>query len=144
MNLTLETMLLGVASTLRERITPSVSDSFAGEMSRLAAMLVTITANAVDDAAAARVWENAALRALFEEAPAGLDPSLASRLAEATRSVDPGLKISELDRENDRLRKLLVELHAAVEQHESAAARALDVRIWVLLREAEMRRAPQS
>ena len=144
MNLTLETVLHGVAATLRDRVTPAVGDSFAAEMSRLAAMLVTIAANGVEDAAAARVWENAALRDLFADAPIGLDPALRTRLIEAARSVDPGLKISELDRENDRLRKLLVELQAEVEVDESAAAQALNTRIWSLLRAAEERRAPRS
>ena len=107
MNLTLETLLHGVAATLRDRIAPAIEDSFAIEASRLAAMLITISANAVDDAAAARVWENAALRALFADAQPAFGGDLARRLGEAALSADPGLKISELDRENARLRTIL-------------------------------------
>ncbi len=144
MNLTLETLLHGVAATLRERIAPAIDDSFASEMARLAAALLTISANAVDDAAAVRVWENAAMRALFADARSAVGADLAGRLAEAARSTDPGLKISELDRENGRLRLLLVELHMAAEAGEGESAQALDARVWQLLRDTEERRAPRS
>ena len=144
MNLTLETLLHGVAATLRDRSAPAIEDSFAIEASRLAAMLITISANAVDDAAAARVWENAALRALFADAQPAFGGDLARRLGEAALSADPGLKISELDRENARLRTILVELHAAVENADNDQACKLDARIWRLLRETEERRAPRS
>ena len=144
MNLTLETLLHGVAATLRDRIAPAIEDSFALEASRLAALLITISANAVDDAAAARVWENAAMRALFADAQPMVGGDLSCRLGEAALSDDPGLKISELDRENARLRAILVELHAAVENAGNDQACKLDARIWRLLRETEERRAPRS
>lgn len=148
MSLTLEVVLHGVAATLRDRIAPALDDSFASEAARLAAMLITISANAVDDAAAVRVWENAALRALFGDAQDMVGPNMAGdlgdRLAQAVHSSDPGLRISELDEENNRLRTLLVELHEAVETMEGEGARAVDARIWQILRETVTRRAPQS
>ncbi len=137
MNLTLETLLLGGPATLRERIAPTIEDSFATEAARLAALLLTSSASAVDDAAAARVWENASLRALFADAQSRVDADLARRFAETARSVDPGLKISKLDRENYRLRTLLVKLHAAVETDVAEAAHALDARIGGVLRVSE-------
>jgi hypothetical protein len=144
MKLTTETVLHGVAHSLRDQIAPAIDDAFAAEVARLAAMLLTISANAVDDAAAVRSWENAALRAVFADAHSLMDGDLAQRLGEASRSTDPGLKISELDRETGRLRILLVELHAAVEVENGQEARALDARIWRLLRDVEERRAPRS
>jgi len=42
------------------------------------------------------------------------------------------------------LRTLLVELHEAVETMEGEGARAVDARIWQILRETVTRRAPQS
>jgi hypothetical protein len=140
MILTIETAMRGVADMLRDRIAPAVDDKFAGETARLAGMLLGITADWVDDAAAIRAAENAALRALFADVGSVVtDASLATRLAEAAGSVDPGLKISELDRESNRLRALLVELHAHVEDHETVFAR----RIWCLLETLEMARAPR-
>jgi hypothetical protein len=140
MILTIETAMRGVADMLRDRIAPAVDDKFAGETARLAGMLLGIAADWVDDAAAIRAAENAALRALFADAGSVVtDASLATRLADAAGSVDPGLKISELDRESNRLRALLVELHAHVESHETEFSQ----RIWRLLETLETARAPR-
>ena len=140
MILTIETAMRGVADMLRDRIAPTVDDKFAGETARLAGMLLGVTADWVDDAAAIRAAENAALRALFADAGSVVtDASLATRLADAAGSVDPGLKISELDRESNRLRALLVELHSHVEDHETEFSQ----RIWCLLESLEMARAPR-
>lgn len=144
MKLTMETTLHGIVSALNDQILPAVEAPFAKEVTRLAAMLTTVMANGVDDAAAARIWENGALRTLFSQAGALATGSLAERLAEASRSVDPGYRISELDAENGRLRNLLVELHALVEVREDAEARALDRQIWQLLGDIHERRAPRS
>jgi hypothetical protein len=140
MILTIETAMRGVADMLRDRIAPAVDDKFAGETARLAGMLLRINADWVDDAAAIRAAENAALRALFADAAGGVsDASLAARLGEAAGSVDAGLRISELDCEGNRLRALLVELHAHVESHDIAFGQ----RIWRLLETLETARAPR-
>jgi hypothetical protein len=144
MNLTIETALFGIGKTLRERVTPAVHEPFAAEMSRLASMLVDICANWVEDAAVVRVEENTRLRALFVEAGAIVpDGQLARRLADAALSADPGLRISELDRENGRLRTLLVELHAHIEGMNTSEARSLDQRIWRILEDVHASRAPR-
>ena len=125
MNLTLETALHGIAATLRDRITPALNDPFAIESARLATMLLTVAANGVDDLAAIRVWENAAIRSLLADLADAAPAPLSGTLVEASNSADPGLRISELDRENGRLRTLLVQLHAAIEDRpDEAAARS--------------------
>lgn len=143
MRLTAEDILQGVGKALREQIAPSIDDRFASEATRLAALLVNISANGVDDAAAARIWENAALRELFGDAVALATGSLSTRLSEASQSVESGFKISELDAENGRLRNLLVELHAFVDERGDDAARTLSQRIWKLLISSHERRAPR-
>ena len=143
MNLTLETALHGIAATLRDRITPALDDPFAIESARLATMLLTVAANGVDDLAAIRVWENGAIRTLFAELGDAVATPLSATLTEAAGSSDPGLRISELDRENGRLRALLVQLHAAIEDQPGDKARARERRIWGLLREIETARAPR-
>jgi hypothetical protein len=146
MRITTEIALHGVARTLRERIAPALHDDFAKEAARLAELVVTICANAVDNAAAVRVAENAAIRAIF--AKASLlplpDRKLAARLDEAAHSTDPGLRVSELDTENGRLRRLLVQFHQAVEDLTDEPARAVDRAIWQMLRNMEAARAPRS
>ena len=143
MNLTIETALHGVATALRERIAPALTDSFAGEAARLAEILVTLCASSVDGAVAVRAEENAAIRALFADAaPVVNDAATAARLTDAARSSDPGLRISDLDRENGRLRQMLIDLHAQVEGQDGIAAREVDRRIWCLMRDAEAARFP--
>ena len=144
MSLSPEICLRGVIATLQDRVTPALTDSYAGEASRLAGLVLTITANGLDDAAAVRFAENGALRALFGDARKTVgDPGLAARLEAAGAAEGSGLRLSELDRDNDGLRALLVELHAQVEGQSDDAARAIDSRIWRMLKDFEAARAPR-
>jgi hypothetical protein len=142
-NLTLENALHGVEELLRDRISPAIDDPFATQMARLSGMLLRICANGVDEAAELRVEENAAIRRLLREAADLVPAPLASRLQEAAASTDPGLKISVLDAENNRLRLLLVRAQTVLENSDDGAALSLDQRIWQLLEAAEAKRAPR-
>ncbi|PXA82858.1 hypothetical protein DMC47_45180 [Nostoc sp. 3335mG] len=145
MKLTIEQTLRGVAHNLQEQVSPALTDSFAIGATRMARDLINIIANTYDDAAAIRVEENAKLRALFAGAAGEVsDRKLGADLAEAGRSRDPGLRISELDAETGRLRSLLVALHAHIEGQAGEAARAIDARIWAFLEETETARAPRA
>lgn len=144
MTLSIEAAVRGVADALREKVAPTLTDSFATEVTRLSINLLTIMANAADDAVALRVEENARVRALLGDGAAVVgDTVLAARLAQAAASPDPGLRISELDRETDRLRRLLVDMQVGLEAQDDAACRALNQRIWSLLRAIEASRAPR-
>jgi hypothetical protein len=143
MKLTSETILHGVSKALREQIGPSLTDPFAIEATRLATLLVSIAANGIDDAAAARIWENTALRKLFGDAAGVVTGNLSAQLAAASQSVDPGYKLSELDAENGRLRNLLIKLHAFVEDRDEGVMRAMNQKIWKLLIQSHERRAPR-
>jgi hypothetical protein len=142
-NLTLDNALRGVEELLRDRISPAIGDPFAAQMARLSCMLLHICANGVEDAAELRVEENAAIRRLLREAAELVPAPLASRLHEAAASADPGLKISVLDDENQRLRVLLVSAQTILETSKDGAALTLDQRIWQLLEVAEAKRAPR-
>jgi hypothetical protein len=106
-------------------------------------MLLTICANAADDAAELRVEENAAIRALLGDAAALVEPALSARLIRVAASVDPGLKIGVLDGENHRLRSYLVEAQADLENRPGETPLAMDRRIWRLLEDIELKRAPR-
>jgi hypothetical protein len=142
MNLTIDNALHGIEELLRERIAPEIGDPFAAQMARLSCMLLRISANRVDDAAELRVEENASIRALLAKAAALLGGELAGRLSEAAQSSDPGLRLSVLDSEGHRLRRLLVEAQSALETDTTEAGLALDQQIWRLLEAIEIRRAP--
>lgn len=144
MSVPLDIALRRIGEALSDRVVPALEDGFAIETARLANMLLTMSANAIEDAAALRVDENAAMRGLFADSAAVVaDSAFAARLSQAAGSRDPGLKISELDAENGRLRTLLVALHAQVETQSDAKALAVAQRIWRMLRDFEARRAPR-
>ena len=144
MILTIETTLHGIARMLHERIGPAVQDPYAGEAARLAELLLGLNANWIDDAAAIRVAENAAIRSLLGEgAILATNSELAERSAGSAKSADPGLRISELDKENNRLRSDLQDLHAHVDALEGEAVRLFGQRIWRSLAEFETARAPR-
>ena len=138
MRLTIEATLRRIGDLLREDIAPDLQTPFLGQSVRMAGGMLNICANWVDDAAAVRADENAAIRAMLGHAAVALDGELADRLRSAAVSSDPGIRISQLDAENHRLRCLLVEAHAAVED---AGLSLLDAAIWKLLEEIELTRA---
>ena len=144
MSLSPEICLRGVLDTLQNRITPALTDSFAAEGARLAGLVLTIVTNGIDDVAAIRIAENAALRELFRDA-AGVvgDAGLAGQLEGAGSAEGSGYRLSELDAENGQLRGLLVELHMAVEDQGGDKARAIASRIWRMLKDFEAARAPR-
>ena len=144
MKLTSARVLEGVAEALRDQVSPCLTDAFAGDAARIAQALVLIVGRAGDDAAAIRVAETTRMRALLAQGGALAGGDLAMRLGEAARSSDPGLRIGELDGEVGRLRLLLVELHAWLEDQPDADAGALDQAIWRAMRDFEMARAPRA
>jgi hypothetical protein len=120
---TLQSLLLEIA--------PSVTPSYRQATVTMQAMLLTVVREEMDRAAARRVEENGALRALFAEAaPAVREAGLRERLRSAAASADASLRVPDLDAANQALRALLVELHAHVEGLEGAAARAVEAAIW--------------
>jgi len=135
-------VLSGIAGSLVTRVMPEVRTPFGQQTTGLAAQLTSMIAQEWDRAAARLVDENTALIGIFDRAlPLLPENSLRDRLLEAS-SLVPGsdLRISALEAENDRLRALLIELHAAVEQIENDEARVLDSLIWDELRESTRRR----
>ncbi|KHK89866.1 hypothetical protein [Novosphingobium malaysiense] len=143
MKLTTPTLLEGVADALRDQIAPQVNDDFAGQAVRMAQSLLRIVARSADDAAHVRITENAAIRVLLGEgAELVQDPAFARRLVEAAESSETGYRISELDAESGRLRTLMIELHAWLEEQQDEACRALDRTIWDAMAEVEQVRIP--
>jgi len=122
MRLTVEAVLRRIGDLLRDDVAPDLRTPFLGQSVRMAGSVLTICANWVDDAAAIRVEENAKLRSIL-----GLPAA-----------SDPGLRISQLDGENHRLRLLLIDAHAAAEAAGDAVRNAA---IWALLEEIELARA---
>jgi hypothetical protein len=131
-----------IAANLMTEIAPKISDDYTQRNSMLTVMLLQSAAEEWDRAAARRVEENCTLRRLFAEvAPEIGDRDLRGRLEAASGEEDESLRISDLNRSNDGLRTLLIELHAHVEELDTEAARRIEAAIWQELRVSTERRA---
>ena len=131
-----------IAASLMTEIAPKISDDYTQRNSMLTVMLLQCAAEEWDRAAARRVEENRTMRQLFAEVvPEIGDRDLRDRLEAASAGEDESLRISDLNRGNDGLRTLLIELHAHVEEIETEAARRIEAAIWQELRVSTERRA---
>ena len=120
-----------VMQSLLGEIAPAIQPAYRQASVTIQAMLLVAIREEMDRAAARRVEENAALRALFAEAaPSVRDAGLRERLAAAAGQRDPSLRVPELEAANQALRSLLIELHAHVETLAGAEARRLEEAIW--------------
>ena len=131
-----------LAGSLLTEIAPAVGVDYLQRNTAVSAIMLQLASEEWERAAARRVEENVALRALFREA-AGVaaEAALRARLAAAAAGGDADLRISALDAANASLRALLIELHAEVETLDGPAARRLEDAIWVELRRSTERRA---
>ena len=120
-----------VMQSLLGDLMPNVQPSYRQASVLVHAMMVGAIREELDRAAARRVEENAALRALFAEAaPAVADLGLRDRLAAAARGTEQSLRLPALEEGNRALRSLLIELHAHVEGLEDGEARRIEAAIW--------------
>ena len=120
-----------VSSRLLFDVAPNVQASYRQQSVGITGMLLTMVREETERAAARRVEENAALRALFGRAATQVgDTALKARLTEAAAGRDPSLLLTELENANQALCALLIELHAHVEEEKAPWARALDAEIW--------------
>lgn len=142
MNPSAPQVLTVIGSVLRSRVLPEVQDPFAQGTINGAAGLLGMIAAEFDRAAARLVEENAAQRCIFAAATDVVaEPALLARLqAEAEEQPQADLHVSALQRENDGLRALLIDLHAQVETLDGEPARALEERIWQELAASTVRR----
>ncbi len=99
-------------------------------------------AESFDGAAEGYCEENAALRQILRDGvPLAGEAELAEKLERAAGESDANLRLTTLREANERLRALLIDLHAEVEEREGEAARAFEARIWSeLVRSTERRR----
>jgi hypothetical protein len=137
--------LLGMmAQTLLVELAPALPDEYRQRGAQLLGMLLLMAVEEWDRTADRLVEENREVRRLFREAMALLGPSLRERVArEAEAESGPGsLRLRHLQEQNDRLRALLIDVHAALEeQPETAARKRVDDAIWEELRASTRRRA---
>ncbi len=134
--------LLGLcAAQIAAELAPLLPAGYAQGQATLNAVMLSLAAQQYDRAAEIRVAENRDLRALFAElAPQVTDASLKTQLGAASRGEDASLRIAALNEANYALRRLLIALHAHIEDAPGVVARAAERRIWSVLRAAASRR----
>jgi len=130
---TMVELLNGCILTLMTPPRPEDTGPFSAARIRLAALVNRLVALECADAAAVRVWENAALRALIAEAGPGHGMSP----GDAAETTDGDYSLAALDAANARLRRLVIRLHEAAEQ---ARDSELDRKILELYCEMARRR----
>jgi hypothetical protein len=126
-------LLNGCIQTLVTPPRPEDAGVFLTARIRTVALISRLVALECAGGSAVRVCENAAIRSLLAEA--GSTHAALARTAAAVSDGD--YSIEALDAANARLRRLLIELHEAVEL---AGDKALDRRIIKLYREIAERR----
>ncbi len=119
------------AAHLLQKTAPGVDSGYErGSLAIMAGMLGSVRLE-LERAAARRVEENRELRRIFADATRVVaDAGLRDRLEAARASEQSSLLVSALERENDELRALLIELHAHVEELDSPGAREIERVIW--------------
>jgi len=135
-------VLFGVAAALMTQIMPEVRTPIAVQTVTLSAALLSMVAQEFDRASSRLVDEDRAVRTLLSDARGIIeDATLRSRIgAEIADPIEHDLHVSALQGANDRLRALLIDVHAAIEEIPGEAAMNLNDRIWDELRESTRRR----
>ena len=122
-------------------LAPHVEPAYRRSSVSLEAVLLLCAREEWDRAAARRVEENGALRALFADAAVEVeDTGLRRRLEAGASCEDPSLRVEDLERVNQELRRLLIELHGYVETWKAPAAPRIEAAIWQELRLSTERR----
>lgn len=122
-------------------LAPRVEPAYRRASLGIEAVLILCAREEWDRAAARRVEENRALRELFADAAREIDQNdLRQRLEAAAAGQDPSLRVDDLERANQELRRLLIDLHAHVETWAAPAAQRIEAAIWRELRLSTERR----
>ncbi len=135
-------VLLGMAGVLMMQLAPELQTPFAQQNIGSVAGILTMLAQEYDRAAARLAEENDAMVALFRRASRAIPtgPVRSRMLQEIAANPNVDLHISRLQAENDRLRRVLVEVHALVEALPGEEAAGVNEEIWDELRESTRRR----
>ena len=136
-----DNVLQGCFATLLMEVAPHLGAEYSvGDVSVMGLMLC-MTAEEYDRAAEVRTEDNAEMRSIFAEAASQIeDADLRRRLGEASETRDVSLRISALDKTNDDLKAVLIDLQAWLEGQGGDWAAHIERRIWKHLVDSSERR----
>jgi len=127
---TVRDVLMGCVTALARPAAPEAGPDYAASRIGMVSTLTMLAAQQADRAAADALTENAAIRAVFAEAQA-YNGTLGGRVAAAAAETDADKTVPALDAANAGLRRLLAELHEAVEAAGDAATDAKILALYV-------------
>lgn len=127
---TVRDVLQGCVVALGRPAPPEAGPEYAAGRIGMVGTLTMLAAQLADRAAADALTENTAIRALLREAQAH-DGALGGRLLAAADEADSDWSVPALDAANARLRRLLTELHQAVEAANDAATDAKILALYI-------------
>ena len=131
-------ILLISSSQLSGALVPLLPAGYSQGQASLLSFMMVMCAQEYERGADVRASENSDVRALFRTLAAEIaDRGLRAQLTAAADTRDESLTISALNTNNAELRRLLIALHAHLEQQDNHAAQA---RIWELLKRSAARR----
>lgn len=139
-------VLNALVGSLAMGVMQEVQTPFAQQTVGLGAALLFFLSQDFDRSASRLVEENAATLELLSRARVIVsDTALQDRIVELEmRTLGSDLRISALQRENDELRTVLIDAHAAVENIPRDEASKLNDAIWDELRASTRRRHTES
>jgi len=134
-------LLQTIASTLASDIYPRVETSYHQSMLAQIIELLVGIAGEFDQAASNLVEENQKYRDLFRICNEKvMDSALKERLIQAVETTDTDLRVTSLDKANQELTKLLIDLQTHLESIDDEKSRELNESIWQELMMRAMRR----
>ncbi len=135
------TVLRGTAAAMMVDLPKDIRTPFGLSTAGTAGALNLIVAEEFDRMVDRLAEENAATAAILADAQSAVDRELSDRIAVALAEPAPAnLRVSTFQALNDRLRALLVEVHAFVDGSGEPAAAELNERIWAELDASTRRR----
>ena len=128
--------------TLLTQILPAIESAHCQGSIYVIGILLSYSALEYERGAEVRVADNTGLRGLFFDAAERVDDAaLAKRLRQAASIRETSLRMSELDRVNDLLKRQFIELHEYVEKCGADWAPGFELRLLNFLASSLERRA---
>lgn len=117
-------------NTLLTQILPALESSHFQGATYLISILLDFAAQEYERGAEVRVRDNDGMRMLFAEAAGKVnDPEMIEKLIAAAGTRESSLRISELDRVNDLMKELFIQLQTLIEDMPGAWARDFEGRM---------------
>jgi len=133
--------ILTMAGSLLMNFMPSLGTDMEKKTMAQMAYVMMAAAEDFDRAASRRIEENEQLRHLFAEAISVItDQGLTEQLEEASNSTEEDYRVAALDKNNQILRSLFIDLHRHLETLEGEKARELEKKLWSELAASVKRR----